>query len=100
MTDPARSRAFSGEVLRAVLGGEGVFLLIEFARSAIDGPGDREATRTLAFLTEKNAGVLPGVGPVDGGGAELPPENFSNAFILAAMPEPTLTFLVTGLFDS
>jgi hypothetical protein len=70
---------------------------MEFARSTTDGPGDLEATRPLAFLTEKKAGVLPGGGPVDTGGVEGPDENFSNAFILAAIPEPTLTLAFTGL---
>jgi hypothetical protein len=55
LTDPALSRWFAFRC-----SGEdswdpkelGVLLLMEFARSAMDGPGDREGTRTLAFLTE------------------------------------------------
>lgn len=77
--------------------GEGGFRVRELALSAIDG--DLEGARTLAFLTEKNAGDAPGAGPVvPAGGVEL--DNFSKALILCDIPDPRLTVLAIGFADS
>lgn len=77
--------------------GEGVFLFKEFVRSAMDG----EVPRPLLFRTEKKAGAAPGGGPVVGAAAAPGVVvAFSKAFILWEIPEPRLTFLITGLSAS
>jgi hypothetical protein len=97
-TDPdlSRIREISGEPsLEAV--GDGVFRLKELARSTTDATEELDASLMLALRTEKNdVDVAPGV-VTDPGGGDPVLDSFSKALILWEIPDPTLTFLTTGL---
>ena len=80
--DLSRTLKVSGEESRD-MEGEGVFRVNESALSAMEG--DLEAPRTLPLRTEKNAGDVPGGGPVVPGAEVVPGprlDSFSSALIL------------------
>ena len=80
--DLSRTLKVSGEESRDTEG-EGVFRVNESALSAMEG--DLEAARTLPLRTEKNAGDVPGGGPVVPGAGVVPGlrlDSFSSALIL------------------